>query len=217
MRGLPPPPPDVCRVTTLWNVNTSAVCSNSFWIFAPGVDAATTAQLETLLSDFFFTPMADLLGVVGSDVSCEVLRLSRWGIEPFELIVAPAPNAGSLSETTALCAAAVLTWRISVPRVGGRSHTFLPLSEDLIDSSRTRITSIGYSQLQAAARSFVQDTNTVLSPDGATCVLVTVSRSLGNTPRPASLMVPIELGDASPVIGTLRRRIRRGDPASSPF
>lgn len=217
MRGLPPPPDDVCRLTTWWEVNSKSTCSTSWWIFAPGSAHADGLDLSNMLSDFVFGCLPDLLSVLGSDVTCSLLRLATFGSQPLRLLEAPAPNLGALGGTQPLNTAAVMTWRTNDPVTGGHAHTCLPLSGSLVDDNLRTLTSIGYAQLSSAARSFVTHVGAITSPDGTGCVLVGVSFSLQGEPRALAHMTPIEFGDASPNIGTLRRRIHRDRPFSSPF
>jgi hypothetical protein len=217
VRGLPPLPPDVCRIETVWQLNSVQECSTSFNVFAPGSSSATTLQLSTLLGAFFFTPLQDLLTVIGTDVSCSALRLTTSGSAPFVVQEVPASNAGALTGSQALNAALVLTWRTAEPRVGGRSHTFLPLSGMLLDDDKVRLKSVSYSEAASAARTFVQHVSEMLSPDGATCALVVVHRSQGGAVLPVARMSFVELGDASPFVGTLQRRIRARRISSPSF
>ena len=217
MRDLPPPPADFVSIQLVWIIDTTSSASNTLWVFAPGADGATSVQLETLAGDFFFTAIPDLLGVLPSNVTLGVLRISSYGTTPNRVAYAPAPNVGALSGGTPLNSALVLTWRTSDPGRGTQGHTFLPLAGDLIDSGRQHLTSIGWSQAQSAARAFAGHVDAIASPDGASCVLAVLSRSDNGFPRPVSQWSPVQFGDASFRVGTLRRRIRARGEFSVPF
>lgn len=217
MRGLPPPPADFISIQAAWDIKNAAICTTSWWLFAPGADSASSFQLETLLGDFFLNAMPDLLSVLGDDVTCSALRCSSYGTDPSRVQYAPAPNVGALGGTVTLNAALVLTWRGNDRGRGVDGHTFLPLSTSLVDDNRRTLTSIAWSQCQAAARSFALHMNAITSPDGASCVFAVLHRSKSGFPLPATLWSPIDLGDASSRVGTLRRRIRSGEAFSLPF
>lgn len=217
MRGLPPPPPDFVDLTATWEVNTSALCSTSWFIFAPGAGSADPSALETLAGEWFTTCLPDLLGIVGSDVTLSALRLTSYGTLPNRISYAPAPNAGALASTAPINACLCLTWLTSDAGRGRRGHTFLPLSSDLVDVNRSSLTSIGWSQAQAAARSYVVHVNELASPDGGNCVAAVLHRQHQGVPFDVSQWSGVVLGDASSRVATLRRRVRANDPFSSPF
>ena len=217
MRGLPPPPADVCSIECVWSIGPTQECTTTFWLFAPGIDTSTTLQVNTLLGDFFTLCLPDLLPLLGTDVTCTVLRLTHWGPDPLVYSYVPAPNSGGTGTSNPINGALVLTWRNGRRGSAALGHTFLPLSDTLVDDDHARLKAITWSQAKQAATTFLGHVNALFSPDGATCVLVTISRSQSGAPRPFALMSPVELGDASPFIGTMRRRVRARRPASSPI
>jgi hypothetical protein len=214
MRGLPPPPPDVMQLTAQFDVDAGAV-TNSWWVFAPGADGATTLQLSAIAAAWFFSCLPDLLSVLPISCSCSVLRLRTFGVAPLDVAEQPAPNAGALGATQVLNSAAVMTWRTSTKRLGGNAHTWLPLTDDLVGDDHRQLHPISWSQLQSAARLYVNHVNALTSPDGALCVLAVVRRSSQGAPLAHSLLDPVVLGDASRFVGTLQRRIRARVRSSS--
>lgn len=217
MRGLPPPPTDVLRIQADWDIGSAGRCTTSWYILAPGSWTATSTQLETLLGDFFLGPANDLLSIVGTDVTIGVLRLSTYGPGPQVIQVVPAFNVGAVGTTNPLNGAAVLTWRAVGPRGYLLGHTFLPLSDSFVDNDHVTIRAVSWSQLQAAARLFVQHVAGIASPDGGQCVLVVLQRSEAGAPLIAAQVAPVDLGDASPFVGTLRRRVHMRRPSSTPI
>lgn len=218
MRGLPPLPPDVVFIEAVWSIGDVQEATTGWHFFAPGADLATELQLNTLLGDFFTANCpGDLLAIMGTDVSCNVLRLSRYGASPVVIQYNPAPNTGTLGTTNPMNSALVLTWRTSERGASSLGHTYLPLSDALVDVDHARLKAVSWSEAQAQARQFLQDAGTVVSPDGALLVPVVIHRSRGGAPLPNSIMSPITLGDASPFVGTMRRRIRARRPFSSPL
>jgi hypothetical protein len=198
-------------------VSDSQSVTTGWHVFAPGADVATTVQLETLLGDFFLQCVPDLLSVLGTDTTCGALQVSTFGMQPAVVRYAPAANVGATGTTNPINGALCLTWRTFERGSSSLGHTFLPLSDSLVDSDHAHLKSISWSQAQAAARSFSTHLNAIASPDGALCVFVVVSRSVDAAPRPHSLMFPVVLGDASPFVGTLHRRVRARRVSSSPF
>jgi hypothetical protein len=131
--------------------------------------------------------------------------------------VVPASNVGATGTTNPINSALVLTWRNDQHGASNLGHTFLPLTDTAPDSDHAHLKSIFWSQAQSAARSFTQDLNAIAAPDGSTCVFVVLHRSKSGVPFPIALISPVTLGDASPYVGTLRRRVRARRPTSSPF
>ncbi len=217
MRGLPAPPFDVVTIEAEWTVGDVKSVTTSWHVLAPGSWDATGVQLEALLGDFFLACVPDLLSVLGTDVTCSVLRLSTYGPTAQQIQYAPAPNVGATGTTNPINGALVMTWRTGEAGVSSLGHTFLPLSDSLVDTDHAHLKSISWSQAQSAARSFVQHLDAIASPDGATCSMVVLHQSKFGQPLLTANVAPVALGDASPFVGTLRRRVRSRRPSSSPF
>ena len=214
MRDLPKPPPDVVRITATWDVNTDVV-TTGWWLFAPGADVADYAQLNTLLGDFFFTPLSALISLVSSDTSVVLLRCVTFGASGIIADLSPAPNAGTLDGSTALNAAMVLTWRTGDRFIGSKTHTWLPLSRSNLGADKRRLSALGYAEGGARAIDFLNGVNGLTSPDGARCVLVAVHRAAAGAPLPSSTMSPVLSAKASPIVGTLQRRTASAPRAPS--
>lgn len=205
MRGLPPLPPDFITITATWRADVGE-CVTVWDIFAPGADAATTLQLNDIATAFYLGPVADLLSVLPANVTLSLLRVSSYGTAPQTIAYAPAPNAGAFGDCTWFNVASCLTWRTAEPRLGASSHTRLPIAEEQVSDDKRHVTSIFYSQLQAAARAWVQHVNAIPSPDGALLVAAVVHRSARGVPLSTSTWSPVVVGDASIHVATLRRR-----------
>jgi hypothetical protein len=217
VRGLPPPPNDVCLIEAEWTIGSSQAVTTGWHVLAGGSWFATSLQLETMLGDFFLAAVPQLLAVLGTDVTCGALRLSTYGVTPQVIQYAPAPNVGATGTTNPVNGALVLTWRTSERSSSLLGHTWLPLTDSAPDTDHAHLKSIFWSQAQAAARSFTVAVNSIASPDGGTCVFVVLHSSRNGTPLPAAVVAPVTLGDASPLVGTMRRRVRARRPTSSPF
>jgi hypothetical protein len=215
MRGRPEPPLDVCSIEAVWTISGESEVTNTFHVLAPGSWDATYPQLDTLLGDFFFSAVPDLLSILPTDTTLSVLRLETYGSSPSLVQYEPAANVGAVGTSNPLNGAVVLTWRTYRRGAAALGHTFLPLSDAFVETDHQRLKGISWSQCQSAAASFVQHINAIASPDGGVCVFVVVSLSSLGAPRVEGLAIPVELGDASPFIGTLRRRIRSRRPSSS--
>jgi hypothetical protein len=217
VRGLPPPPLDVCLIQADWTIGDAQAVTTGWYVLAGGSWSATSVQLATLLGDFFLFCVPDLLSVLGTDVTCGALRLSTYGSAPQRVQEAPAANVGATGTTNPINSALVLTWRNDEPTASNLGHTFLPLTDTAPDSDHAHLKSIFWSQAQSAARSFTQHLNAIAAPDGGLCVFVVLHRSSSGAPLEHALISPVTLGDASPYVGTLRRRVRSRRPTSSPF
>jgi hypothetical protein len=217
VRGLPPPDPNVVFVEAVWDVGPVQECTTGWHLFAPGADSATFSELETLLGQFFLFCVPDLLDLLGTDVSCSTLRLTSYGSEPLVVSFVPSSNVGATGTTNPINSALVLTWRTGLRGASGLGHTWLPLSDTFVDDDHARLKSIAYSQAASQAFAFLGHVNALISPDGATCFLAVIRRSLSGTPLHTALTIPVEGADASPFVGTLRRRVRARRPSSSPF
>lgn len=218
MRGLPPLPPDVVLIEAVWSIGDVQEATTAWHIFSPGADVATDLQLNNLLGEFVTQNcVADLLAIMGTDVSCNVLRLSRYGASPLVVQFNPSFSTGTLGTTNPMNTALVLTWRTAERGSSSLGHTYLPLSDTLVDVDHCRIKALSWSEAQAQARLFVEHVGSMVSPDGGLCVLMVVHRSRGGAPLPNSIMAPVVHGDASPFVGTMRRRIRARRPFSSPL
>lgn len=215
MRGLPPAPPDVCFIETVWEISNTKGVTTGWHVFAPGVDGATDIQLNTLLSDFFLGCVPDLLSLLGTDVSCSVCRLTTSGTLPRVVQFAPSANVGAIGTTNPVNGALVLTWRSGRRGAASLGHTFLPLSDELVDNDHAHLKQLSWSQAQNAASNFMAHLNAITSPDGGQCVLGVLSRSGSGAPLPAAIFSPVLIGDASPFVGTLARRVRSRDPSPS--
>lgn len=217
MRGLPPPPPDFILIEAAWDINGRATVTSGWWLFAPGADSADPLQLETLLGDFFFGPLQDVLQVLPADTSCSVLRLSSYGTLRNRVTYAPAPNVGAVGNSEALNAALVWTWRTSRAGKGQDGHTWLPLSSTFVDDDKRSLKAVSWSQAQAAARAFALHVNALVSPDAGLCVFAIVHRSRAGRPLVTAEWEPVALGDACPHVATMSRRISSSRAFSSPF
>jgi len=214
MRGRPNPPHDFVTITADW-LSRAGPWSTVWNIFAPGSWLATTLQLETLLGDFFLGPVNDLLQVLPTDTSLDMLRCSTYGNEPQEVQYAPAFNVGAIGDSMPLVCALCLTWRTSDRRIGAQSHTHLALADDFVDEDRRTLKSISWSEAQSAARSFVLHVNGITSPDGAQCVAAVVHTSRDGVALGVAEWSPVLLGDASRRVAILDRRRNPPRPFSS--
>lgn len=207
MRGLPPLPSDFVTLTAQWAINDGR-CTTSWHLFNPGSATATPADLEALISQWFFTCLPDLLSVLGTDCSCSACRATTVGAAPLSHTELLAPNVGATGTTNPLNGNLCLTWRTNDVGTGGRSHTLLPLSDTLVDSDHATLRQISYAQAQSAAISYVQHLNALVSVDGALCVFAVIHRSERGRPLASSTWSPVLVGDASTRIGTIQRRTR---------
>src|SRR6266516_612547 len=198
MRGRPQPPDDVVAIQAIWQNGEEKQVTNLFHVFAPGSWTATPAQLNVLLGDFFEGPCQDLLSVLPTPTFLGVLRLSTFGTSPLTIQYQPASNVGAIGGSTPPNCSAGLTWRTGERNAAMLGHTFLPLSNEFVGEDHSRLKSVSWSQLQSAARNFVDHVNEIGSPDGGLCVFVVVHVSRGGQPLGFARMAPVEFGDASP-------------------
>jgi len=146
-----------------------------------------------------------------------VLLLSTYGATAQLIQYVPAFNVGAVGTSNPSNGALVLTWRTGEAGVRSLGHTFLPLSDALVDDDHSHLKAVSWSEAQSAARSFALHISAMASPDGASCVLVVLHQSRNGVPFLTANVAPVTLGDASPYVGTLRRRIRSRRPSSSPI
>lgn len=206
MRGLPPLPPDFITLEVEWQSDLSR-CTTSWHLFAPGADHADSLYLAGLISQWFLTCVGDLLSVLPADCSASTCRASTSGIDGATVEESLAFNVGAFGSTLSANAALVMTWRTLAGPVRSRSHSFLPLSNEFLDDNKRQLRDISWAEASSAARSYATHLNSLVSPDGGTCVFAVVSRSRGGVPLPSSIWAPVDLGDASRRVGTIRRRI----------
>lgn len=214
VRGLPAPPSDVVRVEAMLDVNGDVV-TTGWWVFAPGADVATTAQLETLLGDVFIGPCAPMLSLLSTDTQIVNLRCVTFGASALQVDLQPVFNIGALDGTTALNSALVWTWMTGVRAHGSRTHNWLPLSRSNLGADKRRLSGLGFAEAVRQAINFRDELNAVHSPDGGLCVLVALHRSSGGVPLVASQMLPVQAAKASPIVGTLQRRTATAPRAPS--
>lgn len=215
MRGLPPPPPDTPFFEAVWDISQAVSVTTGWYVFAGGADAASGPVLNALLGSFFLGPIADLLSILGTDVTCSVLRLTTGGSQPQTIQYAPAFNVGAIGTTNPINGALVLTWRVFRQGRGHSGHTWLPLSDEFVYEDHSRLKTVSWAQAQSAAISFNVHVNGMTAPDGSNCTQVVLERSQGGVPLPVTRSNAVVQGDASPLIGTMRRRIAKG-PRVSP-
>lgn len=217
MRGLPPPPDDFLHLQVAWEIKNACIVTTGWYFHGAGLGESDGLELEAIAGQFYFLALPDLLSILGNDVTPAVFQLRTYGSTPFTLRYAPAPAVGAVGGTVAANSALVLTWQSAGAGRGQDGHTFLPLSTDLIDANRMVLDSLAWSQCQSAARSFVEHVNAIPSPGGGNLTFAIVHRSRYGAAYPHAQWEPVELGDASPLVGTLRRRIRSRSPFSTPF
>jgi hypothetical protein len=207
VRGLPPLPPDVVEIIATWDVNGQLVTTR--WsVFAPGADGATAGQLNTLLGDFFFSPAHDAIDLLSSDTSLVQLQCVTGPANGLIVTLTPAPNVGPLDGSTALNAALVWTFKTGEHRVGSHMHVWLPLSRSNLGADKRRLSPLGFTEAAARALDFMQHVNATASPDGAACVLVAVHKQRAGVPLAHAEFSPVVFATASPIVGTLQRRVR---------
>ena len=213
MRGLPPPPDEVVRLTSTFAV-ADGECSSSWWLLAPGAPFAGDAELRAIATGWVFYVQTDLLSRLGADVRVDMLRVESFGANALVVEDIPAPNAGALAGTTALNASAVITWHTQERGIGSRSHTFLPLSRDHLAANKQQLREVGFAEISALGIRMIADVTNIPSPGGGVCTLGTVHRALAGAPLPSSTFAPFVGAVASRNVGTLDRRIRaRGRPS----
>lgn len=208
MRGLPPYPPDFYRLRLYWEANEQRL-TNEFALFAPGASSAGPSNLSAFISEWYLNALPELLAIVPSNATVSACRLTTTGIQPCTVFQQLAPNAGAFGESSMANAALCLTWRTQDPGIGARSHTLLPLTNELVDNDRATLQSSYYLQAAAHAEFYLEKVNALHSPDGALCVAAVVHRSRAGVPLAASQWSPVVTGDASPRIATIARRVRK--------
>lgn len=208
MRGLPPIPPGLVHITAGWTVGTltQPVISSSWYLEMPGAASFTPAQLETVAGDWYFNCLPQLLSVIPSPISCNLLRLSTTGPSPVIIRYEPAYNIGALSELQAFNCALCMVWRTFSDNGRPLSRTYLPLSGQMVADDNTRLTSIGWSQAQSAARGYALAMSSIISPAGGNASFVCLRRARGGYPELTTEVNAVVLGDASPRCATIGQR-----------
>jgi hypothetical protein len=215
VRGLPPLPTDILRLTAYLRV-LEGWCSIEQHIWNPGSSTAGIPDLQAFAAQWFFSPLGDLSGICPANTSFSALRLSTSGPAHLTYTEPLAPNTGPFGSVTSLNAAVCLTWLTGEAGTGSKSHTRLPLAEEYIDLDRQSLTAFAYDAAGSAAGGYVSHVNALVAVDGALCVLACVHRSRHGSPLASSTWSPVLDGVASPRVTTLRRRIRSRD-RFSPF
>jgi hypothetical protein len=213
MRGLPPPPDEVVRLTATFAV-ADGECSSSWWLLAPGASVASDADLRNIAADWIFYVNADLLARLGADVRVDVLRVESFGPNALLIEDIPAPNAGALDGSTALNACAIITWHTGERRIGSRARTYLPLSRSHLAANKQQLREVGFAEISALGIRMIADVTNIRAPGGGVCTLGTLHRSSAGAPLGSSVFAPFFGAVASRDVGTLDRRIRaRGRPS----
>lgn len=207
MRGLPPPPIDTMSWRVTWEINDEPLCSCTFWLYSQFSQLATYAQLSTFLGDLLLSPLNDLLAVLPSVVSPGVSRLTSYGTTNREVVTGSPAVFGALGGQEPLNSALVLTWATESTGRGARGHSFLPLAGEMLSADPRRLNTDEWSNAIASANAFIGHIAAITPPWLQPVEQVVLQRQEDGRPLPASFFSPVLLGGASPLVGTLRRRI----------
>lgn len=207
MRGLPPLPADFITLTAEWQCSLAAF-TTAWHLHQPGGSSRTPDELADLISQWFEFCLPDLLSVLPVDAICVTCRAASSGAFGAQITEPLADNHGAFGATTPINAALVLTWRSQDGPNGARSHSWLPLADAFLDDNLRQLRQISYAEAGSAARSYALHMNGLVTAPDQFCTFAVVQRSRNGAPLPASLWSPVQTGDASRFVGTIRRRVK---------
>lgn len=206
MRGLPPQPADVASLELAYDVDGSPA-STDHWVFVPGLQTLDYSAMRSLWTQIIFNAVQYLVPLMAAAGSIRTCRLARAGSAPLEVVDVLAPNHGAGGGCQVLNAAMSIYWVVEFAGRGRGALTRLPALPDDFTDDHVHINTLGYSEIGARARDFLNAMNAVPSPAGGTCTLVTLHRQAGGVPL--AIAEPRAIVTAVPAqrVATLRRRL----------
>lgn len=205
MRGLPPPPDSVALVNAYFDVDGSPA-SVGFWLFVPGLQTLSIAQLEAVLGDFtlWLTPLTSNVTHAGCRLTRVALR--RWGSGPIAVERHLLPSPGRWTGGQLLVGALTLHLLLGEGGKGRDTVIHLPGFPDAFTSDHKTLNALGWGTSSSAAVTFLTGVDTIASPAGGLCVIGTVHRRTARAPLTAATFSPAQGIVPGRMIGTLDRR-----------
>lgn len=209
MRGLPPVPTGVFRLTQSFDTNGYSL-STSFWLLDVTAGIATTEQLDELLTGWFNFCLPSLLELQHNGTIPITCRLAGNGLST---VRGAPPAAGAWAGGEPNNCAAGIRWTFQ--GVGRRSWTmsYVPGLPDVFVADGARLTELGYGNISASATDLLNQLNALTASGVPAIVAGTLQRTHNGAPLPSSRFAPYDSGIPIPKVVTIRRRI----PARSPL
>ncbi len=212
MRGLPPPPSDVVRLSVTWEI-LGIQPSSSWWIRIPFWESLGLPELVDL-----FASMLDPIAAITTDLMhhhslLSELRLRTYDPRTFNLVSSPAEIFGTWEFAYPDNVATCIHWMTGVQGKGRQAVTHLPGSPDALSNNlRTVRASFAETVLETANNLLVHINALTTSRDDH-LELGTLHRSRFGVPLTEAEFNPFFGVLATSKVGTMRSRL----PDSSSF
>lgn len=206
MRGLPPLPDEILTFEATIDVNGSDVSIVQHFQ-CPGSIAWGPTDFQDWITNWFNSPMLNLLNVMPSSSSFTTCRLIRVGTSPLRFITDVSTNAGVHGECQSLNSAVCLTWHTAGENLQSRSHNRFPCATSVVDNAKRKLQQEFWTQCQLQCAQYIANCNAIVGHFSVPTTFVVVSRAQAGKPRAAAAFSPVVNGDAGLNVATLRRRI----------
>lgn len=208
MRGLPPVPDDVLRLTVDVDIN-GRVFSTGFWFFVPDLPAATYPWFKNFVDEFFFYVIGGLNGCQHAGASVTTCRLVAGGIGGVQYTAFAATNQGVYTGGQADLVAAGVFLRTAAGRRGSGSRVRIPGCPDAFVDNNLTLSAAAVARLFSFCDAVNNFVSAQLGPTGAQVVVGTLRRTQAAAPLSSSVFDPAVAIMPSPRVEYLTRRFPR--------
>lgn len=191
MRGLPPPPDDVCHFEVDLT-NDGARSSVGFWLLAPGSGVALISDLELVLADLIFAALDLLTQLTTAGTQLITCRLVTFSPQYVALAEPVSNNHGAWNGSQANEVALGIAWLTGDRGKGATPVNRLPGFPDDFTDDHLTVNDTGRGNVLVHAGAFINAVNAI-SHGGITSVtLGTLRRQRGGLPLPAAEFSPYQ-------------------------
>lgn len=203
MRGLPPIPSGVGRLTQGWEADGNQM-STSWWVLVNLGTPINPADLAALLTDYTLYALPNLLDSMSDVVSPTTCRLSVSGLT--EVQHNP-PAHGAFGGGAPASTASGIIWTTGDAGRKGWAITYLPGTPTDFYEGQWQLSAEGYRNVLDSATNFKLQLETLPLYPPDTLVLGSLLRARNGAPRPSAVFRPFVNWRPSPKLVTIRRRI----------
>jgi hypothetical protein len=206
VRGLPPPPSDVARLSAIVDID-GARAGCSWWLqMLPGPPYAAS-DIHDVHADFVLYGVQFLVACMGSGASVVACRLQVTGIETWDLWGEPAPNHGAWGGIQANNVATAVHWITNDVGKGRQSITWVPGFPDNFTDDHLVTNGTARLNVQLAALDYLANMASVAHGDITGCQLGTLHRARHGAPLASSQFAPFVYAMPARPIGRCGRRL----------
>lgn len=208
--GLPPPPPDVLRLTLGFEL-LGEEPTTSFWIRCPRLVELDGPEIASFLDPLEPAAKTLYVDVTHHNLHLAVLRLATFGPRRLTFLKSPLDSFGvwefAAPDNVAVC----VHWLTGQRGSGRDAVTHLPGAPTAMTGNQRSITSEFFQRVRDGAEGFLSAVNAITTSLGDQLELGTLHRVEDHVPLVAAIFEPFVGVIPTQIVGTLRRRIpRRG-------